>query len=187
MEAPSSHLSARGAPRRLLSDRRSSSSAGTECDTGRDMKTHFRVCRFIMEIGNTYYTTINEYCCKWVQICRFLVYFFSFLWNNVTCNYLHLKRQSKPGCTFFIKMTMLCSQNWSRYRLLGLNPPKTMQRNLLCFLQPRCEAGDAFSACGHSLCSVSSFLRTSQLGRVRTVPGGHELCVPSRQSGGAAH
>uniref|UniRef100_A0A3P8UPL9 Cyclin-Q n=1 Tax=Cynoglossus semilaevis TaxID=244447 RepID=A0A3P8UPL9_CYNSE len=51
MEAPSSHLSARGAPRWLLSGRRSSSSAGTECDTGRDMKTHFRVCRFIMEIG----------------------------------------------------------------------------------------------------------------------------------------
>ncbi len=51
----------------------------------------------------------------------------------------------------------------------------------------RSEAGYALGAHNHSVCVVPPFLWTCQPACVRALPGGHELCVPGRQSGGAAH
>lgn len=51
MEGPSSRLPANqdGA---LCPAGRRDSGVDAECDPARDIKTHFRVCRFIMETGN---------------------------------------------------------------------------------------------------------------------------------------
>ncbi|XP_034447882.1 cyclin-Q [Hippoglossus hippoglossus] len=51
MEAPSSRPSATPDATPWLAGRRHSSGGESECDPARDTKTHFRVCRFIMETG----------------------------------------------------------------------------------------------------------------------------------------
>lgn len=52
MEGPSSRAAAAGLGALRPADRRDSCGDG-EADPGRDTKTHFRVCRFIVEIGDT--------------------------------------------------------------------------------------------------------------------------------------
>lgn len=58
------------------------------------------------------------------------------------------------------------------------------------FLPPplyRSEAGNALGSRGYSMCVVPPFFWACQHPCVWTLPGGYELCVPGRQSGGAAH
>lgn len=52
MEGPSSRLAAREeGPRRFAAWR--DSAGDGDCEPARDVKTHFRVCRFIMETGSS--------------------------------------------------------------------------------------------------------------------------------------
>lgn len=65
MEGPSSRRD--GAPR-LLDARRRSAAGDGDSEPGRDVKTHFRVCRFIMDSGELRSSWVSSQWAEWFTV-----------------------------------------------------------------------------------------------------------------------
>lgn len=146
----------------------------TDTDSTREIKTHFRVCRFIMETGTVPKQNPSTH--------------IHYGWSVSPC-------LSRCGCRFLLQTSANTSEYIiilntafiSRIRCRGLAGAKactTLTHNTHCL--PRCEVRHAFGARGDSVRVVPPVLPVCECDGVRALPGGDELHLPSRQGGGAA-
>lgn len=160
MEGPSSRLNVADAGPRKLATRRGSG-GDSDPDAAGDVKTHFRVCRFMMETG----TGPNRRPPR----------------SHLRVPLLYFKSTrvfARVGCSCVLRYNRGCVC-WCVDACVGV------LKRLCCVA--RGEAGHALGARGHRVRAVPPLLPAGQRAGLRALPGGHELLVPGWQDRGAAH